>query len=149
MNDPLADLKDIHLPGAISWWPLAPGWWLLILTIVLLIIATSYCYYLWKKRAYRRMALHELEALFANNTTVSDLHYLETVATLIRRTAIAGSTNNQLAHWQGSQWQEYLQQQMPEDQARLIAVSRYQAQHDINRELLTDAARNWIKRHKV
>ena len=23
-------LRDLHLPEAISWWPLAPGWWLLI-----------------------------------------------------------------------------------------------------------------------
>ena len=23
-------LRDLHLPDAISWWPLAPGWWLAI-----------------------------------------------------------------------------------------------------------------------
>ncbi|MFQ3257088.1 MAG: hypothetical protein ACI9W7_001560, partial [Porticoccaceae bacterium] len=29
--DPLAQLRDIQLPEAISWWPLAPGWWILIM----------------------------------------------------------------------------------------------------------------------
>jgi len=36
-------LKDVHLPAGISWWPLAPGWWIvlgigcfLILLIVML-----------------------------------------------------------------------------------------------------------------
>ena len=23
-------LRDLHLPEAIGWWPLAPGWWILI-----------------------------------------------------------------------------------------------------------------------
>jgi len=27
-------LKDIHLPDAITWWPLAIGWWLLIVMVI-------------------------------------------------------------------------------------------------------------------
>jgi len=26
----LSDLRDIHLPGAVTLWPLAPGWWLIL-----------------------------------------------------------------------------------------------------------------------
>jgi hypothetical protein len=29
--DSLAQLRDIQLPEPISWWPLAPGWWVLII----------------------------------------------------------------------------------------------------------------------
>ena len=150
MNDPLADLKDIHLPDAITWWPLAPGWWLLMLAIILLVAALTACYHFWKKRAYRRLALQELEEITANtDSTTNTDHYLETIAGLIRRTAIAGSTDKQIAHWQGSQWQEYLQQHMPEDQAQLIAVSRYQANHSVDKLQLANAARQWIKEHKA
>ena len=29
-TDPLAELRDIHLPPEIGWWPPAYGWWILI-----------------------------------------------------------------------------------------------------------------------
>ncbi|MDP7406676.1 MAG: DUF4381 domain-containing protein, partial [SAR324 cluster bacterium] len=28
-QDPLAALRDVHLPPAVSWWPPAPGWWII------------------------------------------------------------------------------------------------------------------------
>ena len=43
-------LKDIHLPEAIGWWPLAPGWWILLLLIGLLIFAVV----IWLRRLARQ-----------------------------------------------------------------------------------------------
>jgi len=40
--DPLAQLRDIHLPEAIGWWPPALGWWLLLALLVILIVAGIY-----------------------------------------------------------------------------------------------------------
>ena len=41
--NPLDQLRDIHLPEPISWWPLAPGWWLLIIiALALMVWATRF-----------------------------------------------------------------------------------------------------------
>lgn len=45
----LAQLKDIHLPPPIGWWPPAPGWWALL---ALAMIAGGALY--WLLRRYRR-----------------------------------------------------------------------------------------------
>ena len=60
-SDPLAQLRDIHLPETISWWPLASGWWVLI---ILLGLVTGWIIFkaVQRKRAnlYRRQALAKL-----------------------------------------------------------------------------------------
>ncbi|MBP6747999.1 MAG: DUF4381 domain-containing protein [Xanthomonadaceae bacterium] len=43
-------LRDIHTPGAPSWWPPAPGWWL-ALAVVLVIVALALW---WRARRRRR-----------------------------------------------------------------------------------------------
>ena len=40
-EDPLSQLRDIHLPGAVTLWPPAPGWWLLL---VLFLIGLTFLY---------------------------------------------------------------------------------------------------------
>lgn len=148
MNDPLADLKDIHLPDPVSWWPPAPGWWICLAVTVLLVLALVLFYQkVWKQRRYRRLALQELAQLMASDMDNTSL--LEAVASLLRRTAIAGSSRPAIAGLQGHDWQAYLQQQMPEEQARLIAVSRYQATAPAyDKQALFAAARHWIRKHK-
>ena len=38
LNPETLNLRDIHLPEAIFWWPLAPGWWILAGATLLFII---------------------------------------------------------------------------------------------------------------
>lgn len=62
-TDPLAQLRDIHLPEAVGWWPPAPGWWLLTL---LFLSALVYAVLWWRQRRarlyFRRQAQRLLEA---------------------------------------------------------------------------------------
>ena len=56
-NDPLANLRDIHLPGDVSWWPLAPGWWLLLAVIIGL---TMWGIFMWFKKRKRLQLIREV-----------------------------------------------------------------------------------------
>ena len=39
MNNPtLEQLRDIHLPEAVHWWPPAPGWWIVTTLVLALLI---------------------------------------------------------------------------------------------------------------
>ena len=69
MKPDLSQLRDIHLPPPVSWWPLAPGWWLLLGTLLLL---TAIAFWLWRRRRrsnWRREALRELAQLHGSDDT--------------------------------------------------------------------------------
>ena len=34
IENPLVNLKDIHLPSPVSFWPPAPGWWILAVLLI-------------------------------------------------------------------------------------------------------------------
>lgn len=44
-------LRDIHGLDGIPWWPLAPGWWLVLIGSLLLLLA------MWRYRSYLRLRL--------------------------------------------------------------------------------------------
>ena len=61
-DDALAALRDIHLPEAVALWPPAPGWWLLI--VVLLISCLGIGVFLrLRRRSLKRAALLELDGV--------------------------------------------------------------------------------------
>ncbi|GJL83425.1 MAG: hypothetical protein DHS20C01_30590 [marine bacterium B5-7] len=40
-TDPLATLRDIHLPDDPSWWPPAIGWWALVIVLIAVVYITA------------------------------------------------------------------------------------------------------------
>lgn len=74
MATPTLELRDIHLPAPVSWWPLAPGWWLLVGVVLLATLGLV----LWRRgastRRLRRAALAELGAIEAAYATAGDGH---------------------------------------------------------------------------
>ncbi|MDE0841245.1 MAG: DUF4381 domain-containing protein [Porticoccaceae bacterium] len=84
-EDPLSELRDIHLPDAISMWPPAPGWFLIIaLAIIALLWLVRKLSHRHRSRLYRRQALQQLQLIIDQDIPSWQLQQL---FTLLRQTA--------------------------------------------------------------
>ena len=79
-------LRDIHLPDAISWWPLAFGWWILVSIVFIGIILFAVRFYAARRqRAARRGIQKVIDALHAGQDPVLSA---QQVSTIMRRFAM-------------------------------------------------------------
>lgn len=109
-QDPLTQLRDIHIPDPISWWPPAPGWWVLGLLIITLLIATTIylCRY-HAGRAYRRDAIRELKSLhIAWQQNKDDQYFVQQTQLILRRTALSAFPREDIASLSGENWVAWL-----------------------------------------
>ncbi|PWR00019.1 DUF4381 domain-containing protein [Leucothrix pacifica] len=148
--NPLDQLKDIHLPTEVSWWPIAPGWWLLAL-LVLLVLFTLWK--LWRKsrqasQRYQQIvtAVDELEA----DSQLDEKEWLAALSALLRRLAINLDGRQQSAGLVGKEWLAYLDKQgntqaFTQGVGQVLASSPYQASVDYNRKELLTLVRRWLK----
>ncbi len=110
-------LRDLHLPEAIGWWPLAPGWWFLILLAVAGIGYFAYrAIRKWRRNAMRRVALRELTRIQkAYRNGVDEISLAIELSELLRRTMLAYAPRLEVAGLTGEQWLDWLDQGL-EDQ---------------------------------
>ncbi len=105
--DPLAQLRDIHLPEAISGWPPALGWWLLLATLLLLILLAWLSVRRYQRGALKRAALHELEQL-AQRYPDQPQPLLQQLSQLLRRVALATHQPSDVAGLSDHAWLDFL-----------------------------------------
>ena len=119
--DPTAiPLRGLHLPEAIGWWPLAPGWWILI---AVLLVAAGLLTRAWlRQRAHsaaRRRALKQLEesrsayAYHGNPITLG-----AEVSELLRRTMLAYAPRAEVAGLTGDAWLAWLDRDLDQPRFR-------------------------------
>lgn len=151
-RDPLSQLRDIHLPLPVSWWPPAPGWW--IVSVLLAAFCVGGGYFLRKfrmKRRYRKFALQELERLAGNPDGKAVL--IQT-AVLVRRVAVQSFGSQAVARLAGDKWLQFLDQTAGTDQftqgpGAALGHDLYRPVAEVDGERIIHVAAKWIKDHKA
>lgn len=104
-------LRDIHLPGAVGWWPPALGWWILAALVLAALALLAVHYY---RGRHLRAALRALDRVQAQlEQGAEPVGCLQGVSTVLRRFAMtsvaaAGGTHETVAGLIGERWLEYL-----------------------------------------
>ena len=109
-GDPLAQMRDIHLPEPVGAWPPGPGWWALAALLLVLIAALLW----WAVRRYRhngwrRRAARELEEAYARWQQQGDTpRYLQQLNEILKRAALYQYPREMTAGLSGAAWSHFL-----------------------------------------
>lgn len=147
--NPLEQLRDIHLPDSIEWWPLAIGWWLLA---GLLISGIALFWWRRKKSKHQRQLVsHALESLqrLEADQALSSQEWLQSLSALMRRIVINLHGRKAAAGLVGNQWLEYLDQHSSDKDfsqgaGRILAAQPYQQATHYDRTAISNLARKWV-----
>jgi hypothetical protein len=153
--DPLQNLRDVHIPDPISWWPPAFGWWMIM---ALLIIGVSLVLWVWSSRQRtrpRRVALAQLEHVKHQYAAHADGQLaIKEISQRLRRYALAVCSRAQVAGLSGQSWLEFLDHsggtnQFSEGPGQLLRSGPYQSHGLISASDLLPLAERWIRQVQV
>lgn len=144
------ELRDIHLPPDPGLWPPAPGWWLLALLILTLLVGLGRLLHrrLARRRLQRRV-LAELEALAG----YADLpQAVGEVSALLKRVALARFPRREVAPLVGEPWLGFLDRtggagRFRAGPGRPLAEAPYARHHDLDLTALLQLARDWVRKN--
>ena len=153
MSEPqeLATLRDIHLPEPISWWPIAPGWYLLILVLIAVIAILVYfvrCSYRngqAKRKALELLHRYEQDYQREANSQLTSLR----VSELLRRVALVYFPREEVAGLRGEAWLAFLTRTSKKIDFKALddylLVLPYQPAEAIDLKPLFSKVKQWIK----
>lgn len=153
-EDLLAKLRDIHLPLPISWWPPAPGWYVLaVMALIALGVLIVIGMRIRTRNAARREALillnqYQESYLKEGNCSLC----CKNISELLRRVALVYYPREKVAGLKGQAWLDFLNQSSRHldfnSVRELLEVFPYQAQSQGDLEPLFLIARNWIRQRR-
>ena len=146
-------LRDAHTPDAISWWPLAIGWWVLIALIVGLSVFTLIRFLKNRKiNVYRKLASQELNRQFMvwqDKQNASD--YLQAANAIIKRAYL--HISNESAGLSGAAWVSLLNThtrvELSAETADALTGQLYQKSPTVDISRVHNEINSWLRNHSA
>ena len=154
-NPSLRTIIEAEFPEAVSMIPTTPGWWILLLVLVgLLVRALVKRRQRYLRDGYRRNALAQLETI-KKRLGEGVLEAARELAPLLRATAIAAAGRDALSGLQGDAYAAALAQLSP-DQNRLpvaelqhLAYAPLDDIEGLDIDALITTLERWIQQHRI
>jgi hypothetical protein len=133
----LNNLRGIVIPDPPPFWPPAPGMWVALGMVVVMVLLVGWRWHAVRKRhAYRKAGL----LLLRSAETAHD------VSVVVKRVALAVFPREQVASLYGEAWIAFLHSTCPRSYFSALVTSDASAKAD---EELVELADIWIRHHRV
>ena len=147
ITPPDLPLRDIHLPSEIGWWPVAPGWLLLLGLMVMLAVAVRFFLVYRRRRRLRTLALLRLKEL----SSMTDAQLACSLSRLMRQAAICHFPHHEVAGMSGDDWLDFLDRPFVDKPfstgiGRSLIDAPYQPIVAIDSTALIKLCQRWLKK---
>lgn len=147
-------LRDIHLPAEPGFWPPAPGWWILaVLLLVLLVWLVRITLHRYRLRCQRQRILAMLDDLEQDSNRVTPQRIAH-ISSLLRRLALMHHPRWRVAALTGTDWLHFLDEsggngRFSHGPGQVLASGPYQPTlpSDLDIGALSVLLRDWIKKN--
>jgi hypothetical protein len=151
--DLLSQLRDIHAAAPVSWWPPAPGWWvlgLLLLAVLVWLGRRVLARYRVRQRRKQMLAWVDHLNVFID-PGVDPQGYLSTINRIFKLVALRAFPERDCAALSGQDWADFLIAQMknlPSAEALMVLASGpYDPAPKFDAQVMSELARVWIRKH--
>ncbi len=154
MGSETLQLRDIHLPDPVFWWPPAPGWWALLGLLIALFALVFFVLKIKKQRRVRSVALRELEKLSSEFSDRQDgLWLAKKLSILLRRICLSYFPRADVAGLTGEKWLRFLDEGLAHKKwpdrfskgiGRTLISAPYQSEVEVDGEALLSLCSDWV-----
>jgi len=133
----LKNLRDLVIPDPPSYWPPAPGVWIVLGIVVAIVLFVS-----WRVRAIRGRNAYRKAGL----ELLGDVGSSHDVAVVLKRVALAVFPREQVASLYGDDWVAFLHRTCPRSYFSALVTSDANDQPD---DEVVELAGIWIRHHRA
>jgi len=149
----LSQLRDIHAASQPGVWPPAPGWWVLaVIVLAVLVLALRFAWRKWQAIYRRRRlyaALNEINSEFDPSDKPHE--YIAQMNRLFRAVALRAFPDTACVRLQGSEWVGFIKSLLPDkcqtDGLAALASGPYQPHPDFDPASLNKLAKTWVSKY--